>query len=136
MEKEQNIVKGNSGPSMASKIVYLLCILVAAVPMKELFGIDEIVTPALALFAGLVFAMIFPMPFPKFNKKGSKYLLQASVVGLGFGMNVTTALKSGAEGMLFTVVSVIGVMAFGVLLGYWMHLNRKTSYLIASGTAI
>ena len=54
MEKEQNIVKGNSGPSMASKIVYLLCILVAAVPMKELFGIDEIVTPALALFAGLV----------------------------------------------------------------------------------
>lgn len=136
MEKEQNIVKGNSGPSMASKIVYLLCILVAAVPMKELFGIDEIVTPALALFAGLVFAMIFPMPFPKFNKKGSKYLLQTSVVGLGFGMNVTTALKSGAEGMLFTVVSVIGVMAFGVLLGYWMHLNRKTSYLIASGTAI
>ena len=40
------------------------------------------------------------------------------------------------ERMLFTVVSVIGVMAFGVLLGYWMHLNRKTAYLISSGTAI
>lgn len=24
----------------------------------------------------------------------------------------------------------------GVLIGYWMHLNRKTSYLISSGTAI
>mgnify|MGYP000781709239 FL=1 len=38
--------------------------------------------------------------------------------------------------MLFTVVSVVGVMCLGVLIGYYMHLNRKTSYLIASGTAI
>lgn len=118
-----------------AKYVYLLAILLIAFPFR-MFGIDDFISPALALFAGLVFAFIFPMPFPKFNKKGSKYLLQASVVGLGFGMNVTTALKSGAEGMMFTVVSVIGVMAFGVLLGYWMSLNRKTSYLISSGTAI
>ena len=118
-----------------AKYVYLLAILLIAFPFR-MFGIDDFISPALALFAGLVFAFIFPMPFPKFNKKGSKYLLQASVVGLGFGMNVTTALKSGAEGMMFTVVSVIGVMACGVLLGYWMSLNRKTSYLISSGTAI
>jgi len=119
----------------SAKYVYLLAIVLIALPLKA-FGAKEIVTPALALFIGLIFAMLFPMPFPKFNKKGSKYLLQASVVGLGFGMNVTTALKSGAEGMMFTVVSVVGVMTFGVLLGYWMHLNRKTSYLISSGTAI
>ncbi len=119
----------------AAKYVYILAIILIALPLKA-FGGSELVTPALALFAGLVFAFIFPMPFPKFNKKGSKYLLQASVVGLGFGMNVTTALKSGAEGMMFTVVSVIGVMVFGVMLGIWMNLNRKTSYLISSGTAI
>ncbi len=122
--------------STLARIIYVLAIIVAALPFKELFGIEDFVTPAVALFAGLVFAMIFPMPFPKFNKKGSKYLLQASVVGLGFGMNVNTALKSGSEGMLFTVVYVIGVMLFGILIGYWMHLNRKTSYLISSGTAI
>lgn len=119
-----------------ARIVYIAAIIIAAIPCKKFFGINEIVTPAVALFAGLVFAMIFKMPYPKFNKKGSKYLLQASVVGLGFGMNVTTALKSGSEGMMFTIVSVIGVMIFGVLLGYWMHLNRKTAYLISSGTAI
>jgi uncharacterized integral membrane protein (TIGR00698 family) len=38
--------------------------------------------------------------------------------------------------MSFTIVSVIGVMVLGSLFGYWMHLNRKTSYLISSGTAI
>ena len=55
---------------------------------------------------------------------------------LGFNMNLQESLKSGSEGMLFTVVSVIGVMFLGVLLGYWMHINRKTAYLISSGTAI
>lgn len=115
--------------------VYIAAIVIILIPFK-IFGLDDFITPALALFAGLLFAFIFPMPFPKFNKKASKYLLQASVVGLGFGMNVTQALKSGAEGMMFTIVSVIGVMAFGVMLGYWLHIQRKTSYLIASGTAI
>lgn len=117
------------------RYVYILAILLIAFPF-QVFGVSDVITPALALFAGLVFALIFPMPFPKFNKKGSKYLLQASVVGLGFGMNVVTALKSGSEGMMFTIVSVIGVMAFGILIGIWMHLNRKTAYLISSGTAI
>ena len=57
-------------------------------------------------------------------------------MGLGFGMNVTESLKSGGEGMLFTIASVIGVMVLGVLIGKWLHLNKKASYLIASGTAI
>lgn len=51
-------------------------------------------------------------------------------------MNVNESLRSGAEGMMFTIISVVGVMTMGVLIGYWLHLNRKTSYLIASGTAI
>ena len=38
--------------------------------------------------------------------------------------------------MMFTVVSVVGVMVLGILIGYWLHLNRKTAYLISSGTAI
>lgn len=118
-----------------SLYIYILAIIVLAFPFKYI-GVEDFITPAIALFAGLVFAFLLPMPLPKFNKKASKYLLQASVVGLGFGMNVTEALKSGADGMMFTIVSVVGVMAFGIMLGYWMHLQRKTSYLIASGTAI
>ncbi len=51
-------------------------------------------------------------------------------------MNLQESLKSGSEGMLFTVVSVVGVMALGILVGYWLHINRKTAYLISSGTAI
>lgn len=115
--------------------IYIVLIVMVLMPM-DLFGWGFAVTPAFALFLGLMFAFVFPCPYPKFNKKMSKYLLQASVVGLGFGMNVVKSLQSGAEGMTFTVVSVIGVMLIGVYAGALMMINRKTSYLISSGTAI
>ena len=52
------------------------------------------VTPPVALFLGLIFALTCGQAHPKFNKKTSKYLLQYSVVGLGFGMNLHSALAS------------------------------------------
>lgn len=94
------------------------------------------VTPAIALFAGLAFALTAGQPYPKFSKKTSKYLLQFSVVGLGFGMNLYASLQSGKEGMLFTIVSVFAVLALGMWLGKRLLIDRKTSYLITAGTAI
>lgn len=118
------------------KFIYIALITLVLFPYNLIPQLPNIITPAVALLIGLVYAIIFKCPCPKFNKKTSKYLLQASVVGLGFGMNVNESLRSGAEGMMFTIISVVGVMTMGVLIGYWLHLNRKTSYLIASGTAI
>lgn len=117
-----------------SKGIYIALIAIILIPWN-VFGLPVISAPV-ALLCGLIFAFIFPNPYPKFNKKTSKYLLQVAVVCLGFNMNLQQSLKSGSEGMLFTVVSVVGVMALGVLLGYYMHVNRKTAYLISSGTAI
>ncbi len=117
-----------------SKVIYILLIALILFPFDR-FGLPVISAP-LALLCGLAFALIFPNPYPKFNKKTSKYLLQVAVVCLGFNMNLQESLKSGSEGMLFTVVSVVGVMALGVLAGYWLHINRRTAYLISSGTAI
>lgn len=119
-----------------AKIIYIALIAAMLIPTSLLFGFTNPISAPIALLCGLVFAFIFKNPCPKFNKKTSKYLLQVAVVLLGFNMNLHESLKSGAEGMMFTVVSVVGVMALGVLIGYWMHINRKTSYLISSGTAI
>ncbi len=118
-----------------SKWIYIALVVLVAVPFT-LIGLPWEAGAPIALLLGLIFAMVFENPMPKFNKKCSKYLLQAAVVGLGFGMNLIESLKSGAEGMAFTVVSVLGVMIIGVMVGYGLHINRKTSYLIASGTAI
>ena len=117
-----------------SKIIYIAVIALILLPIEKL-GIPQINAPV-ALLAGLIFAFAFKNPCPKFNQKTSKYLLQVAVVCLGFNMNLHESLKSGSEGMMFTVVSVVGVMVLGILIGYWLHLNRKTAYLISSGTAI
>lgn len=95
------------------------------------------VTPPIALFLGLAFALLCGQAHPKFNKKVSKYLLQYSVVGLGFGMNIEAALASGKEGMEFTILSVVGTMLIGWFVGRkLLKVDRDTSYLISSGTAI
>ncbi|MCI1647059.1 MAG: YeiH family protein [Bacteroides sp.] len=95
------------------------------------------VTPPVALFLGLIFALVCGQAHPNFNKKVSKYLLQYSVVGLGFGMNLQASLASGREGMEFTIISVVGTMLLGWLLGRkLLKVNGNTSYLISSGTAI
>jgi len=95
------------------------------------------VTPPVALFLGLAFALLCGQAHPKFNKKVSKYLLQYSVVGLGFGMNLQASLASGKEGMEFTILSVVGTMLIGWLIGRkLLKVDRDTSYLISSGTAI
>ncbi|MBD5369779.1 MAG: putative sulfate exporter family transporter [Bacteroides sp.] len=117
------------------RILYWVLLAVVFFPFKAVFGVN-LVTAPVGLALGLVFALIFGTPYPKVNKVLSKTLLQASVVGLGFGMNLIKSLQSGADGMVFTVVSVIAVMVIGVLLGRYMRINDKTSYLISAGTAI
>lgn len=94
------------------------------------------ITPPVALFLGLLFALTLGSPFPVFNKKASRYLLQIAVVGLGFGMNLHESLQAGSDGIIFTVISVVSVMALGILLGKMYKVNKVTSYLISSGTAI
>lgn len=98
--------------------------------------VSVFVSPAVALFIGIAFALIFKAPHPHFSKKTSKYLLQLSVIGLGFGMNLHDSLQSSKEGMLMTIVSVGGVMLLGYFIGKAMRIDRKLTHLISSGTAI
>ena len=115
--------------------VLTVCLLLDYVPGMSAFA--SWVTPPVALFLGLAFALLCGQAYPAFNKKVSKKLLQYSVVGLGFGMNLHASLASGKEGMMFTIVSVVGTMVMGMLIGRkLLKMNRDTSYLISSGTAI
>lgn len=102
------------------------------------FGkLTHCITSPVALGIGIVFALLFGKVFPDFNKTMSKKMLQYSVIGLGFGMNVNKALASGSEGMLFTIVSVFGTLLLGWIFGRkLLKVDSQTSYLISSGTAI
>ena len=115
--------------------IITLCLLCDYIPALRF--LSTWVTPPVVLFIGLVFALLCGQAYPTFNKQVSKKLLQYSVIGLGFGMNLQASLASGKEGMLFTIISVIGTLLIGMFIGCKiLKLNRNTSYLISSGTAI
>jgi uncharacterized integral membrane protein (TIGR00698 family) len=110
-----------------SKIIFVIGIALCLTPF---------ISPAMALLMGLVIAQFTGHPYLHLNHKATHWLLQASVVGLGFGMNVHSALQAGKEGILFTVASITGTLLFGFLMGKWLTIDKKTSYLISTGTAI
>jgi len=109
------------------KAVFIICITLCLTPF---------ISPAIALFMGLVIAQFTGHPYLHLNHRATHLLLQFSVVGLGFGMNVHTAMQAGKEGVLFTIVSITGTLVFGYLMGKWLNIEKKTSYLISAGTAI
>lgn len=120
-----------------ASLVALLLLFLLLDYIPGMHTLSSWVTPPVALFLGLAFALTCGQAFPVFNKKASKYLLQYAVVGLGFGMDLHASLASGKEGMEFTVLSVAGTLLIGWFIGRkCMKINRNTSYLISSGTAI
>ena len=109
------------------EVIFLLAVVLCLSPL---------VSPPIALLMGLIIAQFIGHPYLHLNHKATHILLQVSVVGLGFGMNVTSALKAGKEGILFTIVSIIGTLVIGFFMGKFLKIEKKTSYLISAGTAI
>lgn len=94
------------------------------------------IQPPIALLAGFIFSFSVGHPYARISKKVIKYLLQASVVGLGFGMNIYEAVAVGKEGIVFTAISIVSTLSVGLILGKVLSTPQKTSLLISSGTAI
>ena len=96
----------------------------------------SIISPPIALLLGVVIVNVFGNPFVAFNHIAITYLLQFSVIGLGFGMNATAAISAGKEGFLLTIFSIFSTLILGTFLGKWLKTDKKTSHLISCGTAI
>ncbi len=132
MNTQQQLNSNNNGllfniNTSASKIIFIFC---------AAFCLTPLASPAIALLIGLVIAQFTGHPYLHLNHKATHLLLQVSVVGLGFGMNIHSAIQAGREGILFTVASISSTLVFGYLLGRWFKTDSKTSFLISSGTAI
>lgn len=112
---------------LLKKGIFIILVILCLFPFVE---------PPVALLAGFILSFTIGHPYLHLNNKATKILLQASVVGLGFGMNIYDAMAVGKEGLIFTVSSIVLTLAFGLLLGKLFQINKKTSVLVSSGTAI
>jgi uncharacterized integral membrane protein (TIGR00698 family) len=115
------------GVATLKKVIFSAALLACLTPW---------ITPPIALFLGLLIALTSGHPYIHLNRKATNHLLKISVVGLGFGMNINDAMQAGKQGFIFTVISISGTLILGTVIGKAFKMDKKTSYLVSSGTAI
>lgn len=94
------------------------------------------VSPPFALALGLIYGFTLVHPYHAETRQLSKFLLQASVVGLGFGMDLQQVIQAGRSGFVYTAASISIALLLGWGLGKLLSVQRRVSFLIAAGTAI
>jgi uncharacterized integral membrane protein (TIGR00698 family) len=112
---------------MNPKIIFFVLLILSA---------TGFISPPIALCAGIIFGLSLTHPYSPDSKSLSKFLLQASIVALGFGMNLHEVLKAGRNGFLYTFLGITFAMLAGLLIGKLLIVRGTTSYLISTGTAI
>lgn len=109
------------------KVLFVLLLIACLFPQ---------VSAPIALLGGVVFAVAFGNPFVEKTRKATHTLLQFSVVGLGFGMNAAVALEAGKTGLGYTIAGIALTFILGFALSRIIRVDKKTAYLISTGTAI
>lgn len=134
VEKEQTMEAIHAVPERATaklldaRMIFLLSLLLAG---------TGLVSPPVALLGGLIFGLTTQEhPMRAESARLSKFLLQAAVVLLGFGMNVREVVHAGSSGFAYTAMSISVALALGLLLGKLLRVERQASFLITIGTAI
>lgn len=110
-----------------SKNIFFIGLIIAA---------SGLLSPPVALAAGIVYGFTFVHPFHVESRHLSRLLLQASVVGLGFGMDLHQVIQVGRSGFVYTAASITFAMLLGWTLGKLLRVRQGTSFLISAGTAI
>jgi uncharacterized integral membrane protein (TIGR00698 family) len=112
---------------MLPKLAFAAGLLLAIAPFSS---------PPLALALGIAFGLTLPHPFALQSREWSKWMLQGSVVALGFGMDLAQVLRAGQSGFVYTLIGLLFTLALGMFLARLMRVPSRTAYLISTGTAI
>jgi uncharacterized integral membrane protein (TIGR00698 family) len=120
-------VNSVSSKTMLAKILFFAGLILCA---------SGLVSPPVALAIGLVYGFTFENTESPVGKNLTKYLLQASVVGLGFGMNLHEVIHAGRSGFVYTAIGITFSMIVGLSLGRFLEVGDTSSLLISTGTAI
>jgi uncharacterized integral membrane protein (TIGR00698 family) len=110
-----------------NKAIFLAGVILAA---------SGFVSPAIALLAGIIYGLTLAHPFVAQSRDVTKFLLQGSVVALGFGMNLHEVVRAGRSGFVYTAASIAAALLVGLGIGYLIHVSKRPSFLISVGTAI
>jgi uncharacterized integral membrane protein (TIGR00698 family) len=111
----------------ANRVLFLLLFLAS---------FTGLISPPVALTLGIFFGLILSNPFPVQSRNVSRWLLQGSLICLGFGMNFHDVLKAGSRGFGYTALGIFTALIAGIAIGKWLQIRGNSSYLISIGTAV
>jgi uncharacterized integral membrane protein (TIGR00698 family) len=120
----------NGGESLKSLIVKTLFF------AGLIISASGYISPPIALTAGIIFGLSVAHPLPADSRDLSRFLLQASVVALGFGMDLHEVIKAGRSGFVYTALGISFALIVGLALGKLLQVHGNSSFLITTGTAI
>jgi len=117
---------------LSRNISYSICIIVVVLVFLGY------VTSWLSLLVGILCGIfqLFDQSFVGRIIPIQSTLLKTSVIGLGFGINITVAFKIGAGNFFVSVTAILVTFLLAFLLGRIFKSEKKLTFLIASGTAI
>ena len=101
-----------------------------------LFALSPWGSPPLALLLGIILASVVEPKAPKEISRITRLLLQTSVVGLGFGVELGKVLAVSRDGFVLSVSTIVGTLLGGYLLAKALGVGSRIAYLISCGTAI
>lgn len=120
---------------MAKKIVFIVLALAFFI-VPWIWSPARDWAPGLAVLAGIIFSVAWGNPFAQYTTKMTSNLLGATIVGMGFGMNLIDVLRSGANGFLYTFIGIALGIGLGVTLGKLLKVSKNAAYLVSVGTSI
>ena len=123
------IIKNN----LFNKILFFGCIII--IPLS-LFLPELKISSWLALITGIVYTLFLGNPFEGKTNSLTSTLLKTSVVFIGFGYPISSISELTISEFSYVIIFVVLVLIIGYILSKILNVERKTSDLISSGTAI
>lgn len=120
---------------MLKKIIFIICS-AAFFIVPWIWKPARDWAPGLAVLSGIIFSITWGNPFQQYTSKITSNLLGLTIVGMGFGMNLTDVLHAGANGFFYTLIGITLGLGLGMALGKWFKVSENTACLVSVGTSI
>ena len=99
-------------------------------------AVSQWVAPPAVLVLGSALRLLFPELPSAQTARWTKVLLQASVVALGFGVNLGQLAAADRSGLIYMAFGIVTTLMSGMLLGIALGVESTAAFLISTGTTI
>lgn len=91
---------------------------------------------AISLFLGILLALLFRLPQDFVSKKYGTKILQTGIVFLGGSLSLGSVYETNLDFFLWISLFVILALGLVFIIGKFLGISEKLSFLLASGTAV